>query len=298
MEAPSVLRIARDKNADVYPEYIITKEQPSEGEDPRHALARILTSDSQFAKMAVNLFWSKFMTVGIVDPPFDWDLDRQDPENPPPAPWTIQPSHPKLLDALARYFQENNHSLRRLMRVICSSKAYQLSSRFEGDYNPKWDRYYARKLARRLSAEELYDAMAKATNVFGHGIEYMMDQIGPPSDPELRRFLNFLGQGDRDEQLPDTKSSIIQASMMLNSDVIRKKVLRNTEGSRVGTLLDKTPPLSNMEIVEELYMATLCRPPTVEEIVTSIKHVEEYRGKAAEDLQWAMINKLEFMVNY
>ena len=95
----------------------------------------MLTSDLQFAKATVNLFWSHFMTVGIVDPPFAWDLDRQDPQNPPPAPWTIQPSHPELLEELAKDFQKHGFDLRYLMKVITQSSAYQLSSRVESDWN-------------------------------------------------------------------------------------------------------------------------------------------------------------------
>ena len=85
MEAPSVLRPPRDKNAEVFPEFILTKERPSQGENPRVAFARMLTSDLQFAKATVNLIWSHLMTVGIVDPPLDWDLDRARSEHPPPS---------------------------------------------------------------------------------------------------------------------------------------------------------------------------------------------------------------------
>jgi len=87
--------------------------------------------------MTVNLIWSRFMTVGIVEPLFDWDLDRQDPRNPPPSTWSLQPSHPELLEALSRYFVSSNYDLRLLMRDICRSKAYQLSSRFEGEYKAR-----------------------------------------------------------------------------------------------------------------------------------------------------------------
>src|SRR5206468_3875111 len=131
MEAPSVLRIARDKNAQVYPEFLLTKQRPKEGVAPREEFARMITTHPQFAKATVNLFWSRLMTVGIVDPPLDWDLDRQDPKNPPRAPWAIQPSHPELLEALAQDFIKNNYDLRLLMRTICRSQAYQLSSRFD-----------------------------------------------------------------------------------------------------------------------------------------------------------------------
>jgi len=297
-EAPSVKRIARDKTADVYPAFMFTEERPRKGENLREEFARILTSDFQFAKATANLIWSKFMTVGIVDPPFEWDLARQDPANPPPEPWTIQPSHPELLDELARFFQEKKYSLREIMRLICQSKAYQMSSRFEGEYKPEYDRYFARKLARRLTAEEIYDALAKATNVFGHGIEFVLQQNGLVGDAELSRFLRFLGQTDRNGRPPDTKNTILSVSMMLNSDVVRKKVLRSTEDSRTSLLLSQDPPLSNMEIVEDLFLHTLSRFPTNEEMVTSIRHIEDYRDKGAEDLQWALVNKLEFIVNF
>ena len=290
--------MARDKTADVYPEFVLTKEQPADGRKLRDEYARMLTTSPQFAKASANLIWSKLMTVGIVDPPFDWDLARQDPKNPPPEPWTIQPSHPELLDALAEDFVENNYDLRLLMRRICRSKAYQLSSRFDGEYKPEWDRYYARRLVRRLSAEEVYDAIAKATNVFGHGMEYAMAQVGPGGDAELSRFLSFFGQGNRQTKQPDTKGSIIQASLMLNSSLIKEKVLASTEGSRVKTLLNRSPALSNLELVEELFLTTLSRYPTPEEMVKAVKHVEDYRNKGVEDLQWALLNKMEFMVNY
>jgi mono/diheme cytochrome c family protein len=297
MEAPSVLRIPRDKNADVYPAYLLTGERPAEGANPRVELARIITSDFQFAKATVNLFWSKLMTVGIVDPPFDWDLARQDPENPPPAPWSIQPSHPELLDALARDFQDHNFDLRHLMRIICRSSAYQLSSRFEGEYAPEYDRYYARKLARRLAAEEIYDAIVKATNVFGNDVKYVMTQAGTPN-MELTRFLNFFGQGNRNTRQSHTEGSIIQASLLLNSDLVKKKVLAATEGSRVSMLLSKDPPLPNHQLVEELFLWTLSRFPTPQEMAESISHLEKYHDEGVEDLQWALMNNLEFIVNY
>ena len=298
MEAPSVLRTKRDPTADVFPEFILTQERPRDGVNWRVEYARMITTHPQFAKATANLIWSKFMTVGIVDPPLDWDLARQDPENPPPPPWTIQPSHPEFLDALGRYFQSVNFDLRLLMRAICRSKAYQLSSHFEGEYKPEYDRYYARKLARRLSAEEIYDALCKATNVFGHGIEYVMASGGPPGDAELKRFLDFFGQSNRLTKQADNKSSVIQASLMLNSDVVKKKILSGAEGSTLDRLLHKEPVKTNVEIVEELFLATLARFPTTEELNEGIRHLEMYRNRGAEDLQWALVNKLEFIVNY
>ena len=96
------------------------------------------------------------------------------------------------------------------MRIICRSKAYQLSSQFEGEYEGEWDRYYARKLVRRLSAEEIYDEIVKSTNVFGNDVEYVWDLGVPPGNGELKRFLAFFGQANRTTKAASTDSSIIQ----------------------------------------------------------------------------------------
>ncbi len=323
LDAASELRIARDKSAEVYPQYLLNQERPEEGANPRLEFARMLTSDFQFAKATVNLFWSRFMTVGIVDPPFAWDLDRQDPENLPPAPWTLQPSHPRLLDALARDFVDHNHDLRHLMRTICRSTAYQLSSRFDGEYNPQHDRYYARKLVRRLSAEEIYDAIAKATNVFGHAgfvkldpwfsmqpwSGYAMDLPSPLTlasycDIELERFLYFIGRGNRGTIEPNNKTSIVLSSLLLYNDLVKRKVSAGTKDSRVNMLLKETPPWTWKEpgrsnkLVEELFLSTLSRFPTEGEMAKAIKHLVTHRDIGVENLQWVLLNKSEFVVNY
>ena len=308
MDAPSKLRIARDPQAEVFPAFILDGSTPVPGKNPREELARMITSSQQFAKVTVNLIWAQLMTVGIVDPPLDWDLARQDPEKPPPEPWTLQPSHPKLLEALAKAFQENHFDLRWLMRTICRSNAYQLSSSFEGDYQPEYDRFYARKLVRRLWAQEIYDAILKATTVDVKEEDYMMNSPGPVrnNDKDISQFLNFFGLGNRDTKDADTSSiSILQAASMLNSSVVKKRVAANLPGSRTNKLLQEFPPWTWSDpekpgpekIVEEMYLSTLSRLPTESEKAESIAHLQQYRDLGVEDLQWALLNQLEFIVN-
>ena len=324
MDSKSSIRVARNISVNLDPEFLLTKEKPAEGRNLREEFARMVTANFQFAKVIVNLVWARLMTVGIVDPPLEWDLARQDPDNPPPAPWTIQPSHPGLLDALARDFQRNNHDLRRLMRIICESRAYQLSSRFEGDYKPEWDRYFSRRMVRRLTSEEVYDALAKATNVFGHGRSqradippeytsqwsgYAMDLPGPLRetqfcDEDLKEFLFFFNRSDREIKRPSTNPSILQASLMMYSNLVLKKLRSATEGSRTRALLEERPPwtwrdqATLKQLVEEIYLCTLTRLPTDEEMTTSVAHLQDHRDKGLENLQWALVNKLEFLVNY
>ena len=126
----------------------------------------MLTSDPQFARATVNLLWAEMFGVGIVEPVFAFDLARLDPKNPPPAPWGLQPTHPELLEALAQYFRDNNYSIRSVVKLIAKSNAYQLSSQFPGEWKVDYAPYFARKFVRRLKAEEVYDSLVGATNLF------------------------------------------------------------------------------------------------------------------------------------
>ncbi len=303
--ARSVVRVPRFQT-DVYPEFILGGERPQAGQNPRQEYARILTSHPQFARATVNLIWAELMGVGIVDPPFGWDLDRQDPQDPPPAPWTIQPTHPELLQVLAEDFRRHNFDLRRLIALITKSSAYQLSSRFPGRWKEEYSRYFARRSVRRLPAEMIFDAICKATNVFetfktpSGDVHFVLETYSHEDveDPAVKQFLKHFGQGDRDVNDPVTDGSIIQASVLLNSDIVKKRVLPSTENSRVGALLGKAPLPSNDEIVEELFLSTLGRFPGDEERAVCVKQLEERRDRGAEDIQWALLNKLKFLFNY
>ncbi len=135
---------------------------PSSGEDYRAALARYVTADPQFARAAVNYVWAHLFQIGIVDPPDQFDPMRLDPKNPPPAPWTLQPSNPDLLNSLANHFVASGYDLRALMREITNSETYQLSSQYNGTWDPSNQQLFARKLVRRLWPEEIHDAVVQA----------------------------------------------------------------------------------------------------------------------------------------
>src|SRR5262249_30285498 len=87
----------------------------AERNDPRLALAKMITTNPYFAEAATNRGWGYFFGRGIVDPVDDFR-------------WSNPPTHPELLDVLARDFREHGHDLKRLMRLIVQSRTYQLSS--------------------------------------------------------------------------------------------------------------------------------------------------------------------------
>ncbi len=303
LKTKSVVRLPRYP-ADLTPTFMVDgmKFEPKAGESEREQYARLLTSNPQFARATVNLFWAELMGRGIVDPPLAFDLDRQDPANPPPAPWTIQPSHPELLNALAEDFRKSGYDLRHLMKTIVSSTAYQLASSAPGEWKTSYDTYFARHQSRRMSAEEFWDAVQDATGVydsykvkdldrkFKYVMEASFNQDFAGSHPGLWNMLQDWGQTDREDP-PTDRASMVQAASLLNHDLILDRV-KVKKGGRLETLLKK----DDTSLVDELFLSTISRLPVKQERDRSLQLLAGNRERGAEDLLWALLNRLDFIV--
>ena len=102
-----------------------------------------------FAKTLVNRYWKHFFSRGLVEP--EDDLRATNP-----------PTNPELLDALAKSFVDSKYDLKKLVRTICTSQAYRLSST-PNEHNADDRQNYSRFLPRRLNAEVLLDAIDEVT---------------------------------------------------------------------------------------------------------------------------------------
>ena len=303
----------------VAPTYLFGGGTPNPGEDYRVALARFVTADPQFARATVNYMWAQFFGRGIVDPPDQFDLARLDASNPPPAPWTLQPSNPALLDALAKHFIASGFDLKALQREITNSETYQLSSSYDGNWDISYEKFFARKFVRRLWSEELHDAVTQATNVIpsytingftsdstiysvvspGFGkIAYAMqmpDVVGMPGGA-VTPFLDTFLRGDRDANPRRQDGSILQALNMMNDLFVETRV----KATVANGLLTKNLTLPNPQLVNILYLNVLSRKPTDVEMNTAVQKLTSTgnRTAAAEDLFWALFNKVDFIFNY
>jgi hypothetical protein len=273
------------------PAFILTGERPKQGVPPREELGRMLTAHPQFARATVNLFWAKLMGFGIVEPFDEFDLSK--PE---------QASHPELLEALAADFRSHNYSLRNLFRTICNSSAYQLSARFEGDWKESYTRYFARKFVRMLDAEELHDAIAVATSrpgSFKFGDEstgMAMHLSGPSGTSDVKYFMQTFGQSNRNNPPRPLAGSPLQPLLLMQSPVVNDRVLAKKD-SRVERLLAAYKD-DNGRVVDELFLATLSRPPSDGERRVGTAAMTKDRVAGAQDLQWALVNQVEFFFNY
>jgi hypothetical protein len=313
-------RPARRLTQPARPAFVITGAEPQPGEMNRAALARMITSDRQFARAAVNYLWAHFMVTGIVDPPDSFDLARQDPNNPPAGEdavyWRqnnllLQPSHPELLEALANAFISNRYDLQYIMKLICKSSAYQLSSRFSGQWRPEYARYYARKLPKLLSAEELHDSIIVLTGVpanyalYGtpERVRWAMQLRGPeePANQDLDGYEGFafmdpFGRSDRvfnDRAV--NKLSLFQPLALMHSYFVFRRVDSSTDGNLRRLL---TSGMSNGDIIDELFVAALARYPTPAEKKIALTQFRVRQTGGAEDVLWAVINKLDFIFNF
>jgi Protein of unknown function (DUF1549)/Protein of unknown function (DUF1553) len=298
-EGPSMIRVPR-LGGPKSPAFILNGERSRPGGEPREELGRLLTSHPQFARATVNLFWAKLMGFGIVEPYDEFDLARQDTRDVPQG-WDVQPSHPELLEALAKDFRKSGYSLRHLIRTICRSNAYQLSARFEGEWKEDYTKYYARKYVRLLSAEELHDAIVLATGrpgSFKYGsekVDLAMKLSGPSGGGDLKHFMQTFGQSNRNNPPKPLAPSPLQPLLLMQSTVVTERVAAEQD-SRVQKLLNNES--DNSRLVDELFLSTLARSPSGEEKQIALAALVKNRVDGAQNLQWALINLAEFFFNY
>ncbi len=295
------------------PAYMFTGATPSTG-DWRAELANLITSDRQFARATVNYLWAELFSVGIVDPPDNWDLARIDPKTPPPASsgFALQPTHPELLEALADEFISSGYSIRHMISLMVRSNEYQLSSRPPDGWKTAYSAYFAKHIPRRLTAEQIYDAVTTATGTatpmyvegFDAPLMYaaqLPDTTEPRSDFNVTNFLSQFGRGDWFNAPRNSTSTILQALFLMNDNQINARTFASRDGSRstrVATLLASN--LSEDEMVRQLFLSALGRGPTDDERA-AMQRNRASRGSREDwlsDLQWALLNKLDFLFNY
>jgi hypothetical protein len=117
-------------------------------DDQRERLAALITSpqNERFAMVIANRIWQRFMGRGIVEPLDDWEKG--------------QPTHPELLQWLAREFHRNGYQIKPLVRTIMNSETYQ---RATDPMLREPDPLYTASEPRRLSAEQIVDSLFAIT---------------------------------------------------------------------------------------------------------------------------------------
>lgn len=258
----------------------------------REAFAAWLTAadNPYFAKTSANRIWSALFGRGIVNP-----IDDFSPRNPP--------SHPALLDALAKEFQRSNYDLRGLLRLLTNTRAYQLSS-IPSEDNEGDSELYSRTQTGPLSAEQILASVFTTTAVLD----------GKPMLKKRRDFMQrlqerilqgFILTFDNDEgDAADTFSgSVPQALLMLNGDLTNSTAnplisgLKPLPNSTIGRILTGRGDAAAK--IRKIYLAVLVREPSAAESARCTRYIEESGGGVAayQDIFWALMNTTEYIVS-
>ncbi len=298
--------------------------KPAANQNWRAAFASMVVSDPLFAINFSNRIWKAFFNMGLIDPVDSIDPDRLDPDNPPPDGWTLQPTHPELLRKLAGSFADSGYNLRELMRTIVQSSAYQLSSRYDGDWKLDYVPLFARHYPRRLDAEEIHDAIAQSTGVF---TKYTVQATGfrtsptaafdnlpdtfiwamkMPDTSEPRNnaanasgFMNNFLRGNRDTQFRSQAGSVLQQLSLMNDGFVNNK----TRISVSPTLAAIAKMTDSDSIINEMFLTFMARYPSDREHDAASKFLAKantatLKNSSIEDLAWALINKVDFLYSF
>lgn len=258
------------------------------GTDRREVLADWLASPENpfFARNLANIVWSHFFGQGIIEPVDDVRIS-----NPP--------SNPELLDQLASRFTEYQYDFRKLVRDVCTSRIYQLSTRT----NPSNEddlRNFARAQIRRMRAEVLLDVISQVTktkNKF-QGLPLGARALQIADGRFSNYFLTTFGRATRETVCSCEvvmEPNLSQALHLLNGDVTNKRI---TQGRIVQTMLKegKDPE----KVIDDLYLRCYSRKPRADEKANLLASLdgEDSVESALNDVFWALLNSKEFIFNH
>jgi hypothetical protein len=245
---------------------------------PLALLAENLPRSDLFARNIVNRLWFVMMGRGLVHP-----LDLHHSGN--------APSHPELLDLLAREFAAHQYDIRWLLRELALTETYQRSSLVpNGQPPPPADRFLV-ALERRLSAEQLLTITLQAT---GNEARY-------PTDGDAYKLLRteFEKSFGNEPREPETefRATVAGALFLLNSDHVLD-LLKRQPGNSIDRLVSMDDP---NKLADELFLTVFTRRPTDEERARVAEHLaknNERREAAIGQQAWAMLSSMEFYVNH
>ena len=275
-----------------YPRFNGIDVDPSPETNRRWELARLMTygEQPQLAAAFVNRMWEHFFGTG-----FTRSVDDMGPHSPA--------SHPELLAALSDQFIRSGYDIKQLVRWICRSEPYQLSSRFS-ESNQSDDPslgelpVFSRMYVKPMTAEQTYDSFLTATKAHQVGAADWT-QAEKNRQQWLQQFVVSFHTDENDETMA-FEGSIGNALSLMNGPLI-DKALDTAAGSFLGEVVRQRT--SDADKIRSLCLATLSRAPSPEEFLSMKKLLRQAaasrEGKAHpdqpyQDLFWALLNSNEF----
>lgn len=275
-------------NRRMEPKFLGGETPDVQGKDRRQVLANWLASDENpyFARNLSNIVWAHFFGRGIID-----EVDDVRVSNPA--------VNPELIDELARRFSEYRYDFRQMVRDICNSRTYQLSTA-TNETNVTDNRNFSRAALRRLRAEVLLDCISQVTetpNKF-RGLPRGASAIQIADGNTTSYFLTTFGRAKRETVCScevKMEPNLSQALHLLNGNSVHNRI---GEGQLIKRRIDEG--VATNEIIRELYIRCLTREPTADEMANLEQILAEDGSpqQTLEDVFWALLNSREFIFNH
>ena len=226
--------------------------------DRRKELAAWMTSSRNpwFAQAIVNRMWAKFLGRGFVEP-----IDDFRPSNPGVLP--------EAMRMLAKDFTASNYDMKTLIKTICATEAYQLSSipaagKAADPQNTLWDHYRLKS----MEVNEIVNSLITATN-FQPILARVSGGNAEQFTARLQRLLTFTFTTDEPEsEQKDFEGTIPQALLLLNN-ALTNGTVSPIPGSALADVL--AMPGGDEAKITSLYLRTLSRRPSPAELTRWIQ---------------------------
>jgi len=283
------------------------KFDPAASTNRRQQLAKYVVDHEMFAKAYVNRMWAHFFGRGLTVNGKDVDdFGEHNAE-----------THPEMLNYLAKEFIASGHDSKALIKWITNSQAYSLSSVADGqvqieDSNknkitvandkPDQEPWFSRMLLKTMSPEQLFSSLWVSTyDNPRSAVKKSRDDKAKLRDEWMNRLIvNF---GDDEGNETTFNGTVIQALMLMNGKEVNDAITDKDGPVETAITFAKRRGTAT-SIMDELFLATLNRRPTKDEIrkiqegVRPVLTKEKNPSAPWQDLMWALLNSSEFILNH
>ena len=229
----------------------VPNEVPKEIDQRLHRVTQLLIdpANPRFAKTIVNRLWKRYLGLGLFEPQDDFRLDHA-------------PSHPELLAWLADDFMRNGYDLKHTIRLILTSRTYQLKynpeleDHFDVNKTEQLTRYYRSPSLRRLTAEQLLDSIrvAMEQRLDSHRRLYL--------DNGSTALTRVLGRPPAHNEISTARAedvAIVQALELLNGEEFYERIYSSNIADQLANQKDLAMAM------DRLYWVALSRPASADE---------------------------------
>jgi hypothetical protein len=262
--------------------------RPEDGTD-RQQLAAWVThkQNKPFARAIVNRVWAIVFGKPLVDPVDEIPLYETEDIKFPPG-----------LETLAADFVEHGCDLRRLIRLVVGTRAFQLDSRADFEVDQRHEDNWTVFPLTRLRPEQVAGSISQAAN---------LDTIDANAHifAQLQRFIeqnDFIQRyGDMGEDEFDERAGTVsQRLLMMNGQLVKDRTDPNLFANAATRIAQLAP--TDERAIETAYLTVLTRLPSAAELEHFTALVQgsrnDQRSQNLEDLYWVLINCTEFSWNH